>query len=134
MANVIPMSVGMNNQSVNVKLTESGAKPVVWQQFGEDFRGKNVNVQEAIKAIEADFNVSKQPLIRVPQEVYDAIKAGTPIDSLNLSTANLISSHAATVRDDKDLTLGIVGKDYSPCQNIRSLLTLLKKLVVKNLS
>ena len=120
MANIIPMSVGVNNQSVNVKLTESGAKPVVWQQFGEDFRGKNVNVQEAIKAVEADFNVSKQPLIRVPQEVYDAIKAGTPIDSLNLSTANLISSHAATVRDDKDLTLGIVGKDYSPCQNIRA--------------
>ena len=48
MANIIPMSVGMNNQSVNVKLTESGARDIVWRQFGTSFEGKNVNVEDAI--------------------------------------------------------------------------------------
>lgn len=120
MANIIPMSVGVNNQSVDVKLTETGAKDIVWRQFGTSFEGKNVNVEDAISEIGADFNVSKQPLIRVPQKVYDAIKNGTPLDSLNLSTANLITSHCATVRDDHDFTLGVVGRDYGVVQNAKA--------------
>ena len=120
MANVISMGVGANAQSVNVNLTESGAKDIVWKQFGTSFEGKNVSVEDAISEIGADFNVSKQPLIRVPQDVYDAIKNGTPIDSLNLSTATLITSHAATVRDDHDFTLGVVGRDYGVVQNAKA--------------
>lgn len=120
MANVISMGVGANAQSVNVNRTESGAKDIVWQQFGTSFEGKNVSVEDAISEIGADFNVSKQPLIRVPQDVYDAIKNGTPIDTLNLSTANLISTHCATVRDDHDFTLGVVGKEYGVVQNTKA--------------
>lgn len=120
MANVISMGVGANAQSVNVNVTESGAKDIVWKQFGTSFEGQNVSVEEAIKEIGADFNVSKQPLIRVTQDVYDAIKNGTPLDTLNLSSANLITSHAATVRDDHDFTLGVVGKDYTQCQNTKA--------------
>lgn len=120
MANVISMNASMNNQSVNVNRTESGAKEIVWRQFGRSFEGENVNVEEAIKAIGADFNVSKQPLLRVPQEIYDAIKNGTPLDTINLSKANLITSHAATVRDDHDFTLGVVGKEYGVVQNSKA--------------
>lgn len=120
MANVIPMSVGVNNQSVNVKLTESGAREPVYRLFGNVWE-EPITAREAITEMKADFNVSKQPLIRVPQEVYDAIKNGTPLDSLNLSTANLITSHCATVRDDHDFTLGVVGSEYSVAQNIESL-------------
>ena len=110
MANIIPMSVGMNNQSVDVKLTETGAREPVYRLFGNVW-DEPISAREAITEMKADFNVSKQPLIRVPQEVYDAIKNGTPIDSLNLSTANLITSHCATVRDDHDFTLGVVGSE-----------------------
>ena len=120
MANIIPMGVGTNTQNVNVNLTESGAKDIVWRQIGKQFDGKNVRVEEAISEIGADFNVSKQPLIRVPQDIYDAIKNGTPIDTLNLSTANLISSHCATVRDDHDFTLGVVGNGYGVVQNAKA--------------
>lgn len=119
MANVISMN-GVNAQSVNVNVTESGAKDIVWRQFGTSFEGKNVSVEDAIKEIGADFNVSKQPLIRVTQDIYDAIKNGTPIDTLNLSSANLITSHAATVRDDHDFTLGVVGRDYGVVQNSKA--------------
>ena len=34
MANVIPMSIGANNQSVDVKLTETGAREPVYRLFG----------------------------------------------------------------------------------------------------
>lgn len=121
MANMISMNAGVNNQSVNVNIDVTERKPIVWRQFGKSFEGQNVNVADAIKEIGADFNVSKQPLIRVPQEVYNAIKEGKPIGDLNLSTANLITSHAATVRDDHDLTLGVVGRDYGVVANTKSL-------------
>lgn len=120
MANVISMGVGANAQSVNVNLTESGAREPVYRLFGNVW-DKPISAREAITEMKADFNVSKQPLIRVPQEVYDAIKNGTPLDALNLSTANLITSHCATVRDDNDFTLGVVGSEYSVAQNIESL-------------
>ena len=122
MENVISMNADVNNQSVVNNRVGNDPKPIVWQQlqFGRSFEGKNVSVEDAIKQIGADFNVSKQPLIRVPQEVYDAIKNGTPIDTLNLSTANLITSHAATVRDDHDFTLGVVGRDYGVVQNTKA--------------
>lgn len=116
----ISMNNVMNNQSVNINLTETGAKPIVWQQFGRSFEGENVCVEDAIKEIGADFNVSKQPLIRVPQSVYDAINNGEEVGELNLSRANLISSHSATVRDDKDFTLGVVGSEYGVVQNTKA--------------
>lgn len=120
MANVISMGVGANAQSVNVNLTESGAREPVYRLFGNVW-DKPISAREAITEMKADFNVSKQPLIRVPQDVYDAIKNGTPLGELNLSTANLITSHCATVRDDHDFTLGVVGSEYSVAQNIESL-------------
>lgn len=120
MAKIISMNAGVNNQSITINRTESGAKDIVWRQFGTSFEGKDVNVKDAISEIGADFNVSKQPLIRVPQSIYDAIKNGTPIESLDLSTANLISSHCATVRDDHDFTLGVVGRDYGVVQNAKA--------------
>lgn len=112
--------VNMGEQNVSVNVTETGAKPIVWKQFGQSFDGQNIRVEDAIKEIGADFNVSKQPLIRVPQEVYNAIKDGTPLGELNLSSANLITSHAATVRDDHDFTLGVVGRDYGVVQNTKA--------------
>lgn len=116
MANI----VNMGEQNVSVNVTETGAKPIVWQQFGQSFDGQNIRVEDAIKEIGADFNVSKQPLIRIPKDVYDAIKSGTPLGELNLSAANLITSHAATVRDDHDFTLGVVGRDYGVVQNTKA--------------
>lgn len=110
----------MNNQSVNVELTETGAKQPVYQLFGHTWN-EPITAREAIADMGADFNVSKQPLIRVPQSVYDAIKNGEEVGNLNLSKANLISSHAATVRDDLDYTLGVVGADFSAVNNDKSL-------------
>lgn len=120
MANIIPMGVGTNTQNVNVNLTESGAREPVYRLFGNVW-DKPISAREAITEMKADFNVSKQPLIRVPQDIYDAIKNGTPLDTLKLSAANLITSHCATVRDDHDFTLGVVGSEYSVAQNIESL-------------
>lgn len=104
----------------NVNLTETGAKVPVYRLFGHTWN-EPITAREAIADMKADFNVSKQPLIRVPQNVFDAIQNGTEMPSLDLSPANLITSHCATVRDDMDFTLGVVGRDYSVAQNADSL-------------
>lgn len=119
---VVNFTSGVNNQSVNVQYTENGAKTMPYHLFGSTWKeDEHISAHDAISELKADFNVSKQPLIRVPQSVYDAIKNGTPIGELNLSTANLISSHCATVRDDYDGTLGVVGSEYSVANNTESL-------------
>lgn len=110
----------MDNESVNVNLTETGAKYPTYQLFGHTWN-EPITAKEAVEDMGADFNVSKQPLIRVPQNVYDAIKNGEEVGKLNLSRANLISSYAATVRDDLDFTLGVVGSEYTVAQNSQSL-------------
>lgn len=115
--------VALNNptsQSINVTTAENGAKMPVFQLFGYTW-DKPISAKEAITDMGADFNVSKQPLIRVPQDVYDAIKKGEHVDNLNLSAANLIDTHSATIRDDMNFTLGVVGKDFSVAQNSQSL-------------
>jgi hypothetical protein len=117
---IIAMNNAMNNQSVKVNVTETGAKVPVYQLFGHTW-DKPISAKDAIIDMGADFNVSKQHLIRVPQSVYEAIQNGEEVGSLNLSRANLISSHCATVRDDKDFTLGVVGSEYSVAQNVESL-------------
>lgn len=120
MATILDNGLFNNSQSVNVEVTETGAKQPVYSLFGHTWN-EPISAREAIEDMGADFNVSKQPLIRVPQSVYDAIKNGEPIESLNLSKSNLITTHAATVRDDLDYTLGVVGESYSVAQNAQSL-------------
>lgn len=110
----------MGNQQMEVNITETGAKKPVYQLFGHTW-DKPISAKDAIIDMGADFNVSKQPLIRVPQSIYDAINNGEEIGELNLSRANLIKSHCATVRDDKDFTLGVVGSEYSVAQNVQGL-------------
>lgn len=120
MATIVTLDNVMNNQSVNINLTETGAKMPVYIRFGHTWN-EPISAKEAIEDMGADFNVSKQPLIRVPQSVYDAINNGEDVGNLNLSRANLITSHCATIRDDKDYTLGVVGSEYSVAQNAQSL-------------
>lgn len=76
---------------------------------------KEVSVAEAIKESKCDYNVEKQPLIKVTNEMLDAIKLGLPIEGLSIN--DIITSHCATSRTDNDRTLGIVGKDYGVVQN-----------------
>ena len=122
MENIIAMKAAVKNQSVNVEYTETGARVSPYRLIGMTWKEEeNMTARDAIEQIGADFNVSKRPLIQVPQSFYDAIKNGQPIDKLELSPANLITSHCATIRDDYSQVLGVVGSDYSVSQNKESL-------------
>lgn len=94
--------------------TEARESP--FKLFGTTF-DNTVTSAEAIEQCGADFNVMKQPLVRVPQEVIDAIMKREPIPQFELSVNDVIQSHAATYRNDTDTTLGIVGKDFGVVDN-----------------
>lgn len=108
-----------NEMSTPANRPSFRGRPIAWSIIGTDFKGQDVSVAEAIQQAGMDFNVSAQPLVRIPQEVYDAILTGD-IENVMLSKRNLIHSHKATIRDDIDGTLGIVGRDYGIVQNARA--------------
>lgn len=95
-------------------------KPIIWRQFGTSFEGQNLSVREAVKAVGADYTVSKEPLVRIPQDVYKQILHGEPVDNLVLGPQNLIHTHMATVKNagqEDNQTFGVVGSDYACIQN-----------------
>lgn len=94
------------------------AKQVSWQQFGENFK-EAVTIEEAISRAGLDYNVEAEPLIRVPQEVIDAIMNGQPFD-FQPTANNIITSHKATFRTDSGNNFGVVGSGYGIVQNSKA--------------
>jgi len=78
----------------------------------------NVSVKEVLHQIGADFSVRKDDLIRVPQELAAKIRLGEPV---TIDPKYFIESHAATVCNESDKTIGVVGKDYGIIQNAKGL-------------
>ena len=110
---------GEANIIVTPKSTESDAKEISWNRIGTRANGKTLEdifANPASKANDLNFEVNEQPLVRVPQEIIDAIKNG---ESLNWtpSVKDIITTHKATYRTDEDMTLGVVGRDYQIVQN-----------------
>lgn len=95
------------------------AKKLSWQLFGKNFSGSNITVEDAIKEAGLDYNVSSQPLIRVTPEIIDLIKNGEKVE-ISPNVNDIINSHKVTVRDDNDMTLGVVGKNYGIVQNSKA--------------
>lgn len=95
------------------------AKPLSFTSFGTIFNNTEISVQEAFEEANLDYKVDAQPLVRVPQNVLDALVEGTP--TLWTPTKNdIITSHKATFRDDVNHTLGVVGRDYGIVQNTKA--------------
>lgn len=95
------------------------ARPLSFTSFGTIFDNAEISVQEAFEQAQLDYNVVAQPLVRVPQNVLDALIEGAP--TLWTPTKNdIITSHKATLRDDANRTLGVVGKDYGIVQNTKA--------------
>lgn len=95
------------------------AKPLSFTSFGTIFDDAEISVNEAFEQANLNYNVVAQPLVRVPQNVLDALVEGTP--TLWTPTKNdIITSHKATLRDDVNHTLGVVGRDYGIVQNTKA--------------
>lgn len=82
-----------------------------------------VTINEAIEAIGANYNVKKQPLLRVPEEVISAISMGA-LGSIDLSQYitrdNIIDSHMATMIEESNQTISVVGSKYGIIQNSKA--------------
>lgn len=102
----------------NVNVRPSEAIKSSWQLFGTNFN-RPVTIEEAIKEAGLDYDVEAQPLLRVPQEVVNAIMNGETID-FSPTRENIITSHKSTFRTDRNTTLGVVGRDYGIVDNTKA--------------
>lgn len=74
----------------------------------------NTAVKDILHEIGADFEVRKDSLVRIPEDIMSKIVAGEPV---TIPANYIIGSHIATVCKDIDKTIGVVGKDYGVIQN-----------------
>ncbi|MBP5455615.1 MAG: DUF945 domain-containing protein [Paludibacteraceae bacterium] len=110
--------INFNNGNV---ITETGAREVSWNLFGKTCP-QGTTIHDVFADMESDnrinFGVSSLPIMRVPQEVAEAIAKGMPMPSGYTPSANdIITTHKATMRDDTRQTLGVVGNAYGIVQN-----------------
>ena len=69
-----------------------------------------VPISQAVAECGADYSVRKDTLVRLSDDAIKAIKEGTDYTQfLDLKPKDIITSHMATVRDDNDITLGVLG-------------------------
>ena len=103
----------MSNFTLNTTANE-----VAWRNLGKQCRSFTtpVTINEAVDAIGANYNVKKETLVRVPDFVIDSIYNGTS-ENITLTKDNIITSHMATIREDTNTTLGVVGSKYGVVQN-----------------
>lgn len=109
-----------DNTPTIASIMPTEAKPVAFKLFGHNYSGQDVTLQDVIEDAKLDYNVSKQHLIRINDDAYNAIKNGNPMIGLQLSEENLITSHCATVDDSTGHTLGVVGSEYGIVQNTKA--------------
>lgn len=109
-----------DNTPTIASIMPTEAKPVAFKLFGHNYYGQDVTLQDVIEDAKLDYNVSKQHLIRINDDAYNAIKNGNPMVGLQLSEENLITSHCATVDDSTGHTLGVVGSEYGIVQNTKA--------------
>lgn len=80
-----------------------------------------VPISQAVAECGADYSVRKDTLVRLSDDAIRAIKEGTDYTQfLDLKPKDIITSHMATVRDDNDITLGVVGSGYGVVQNAKA--------------
>lgn len=99
----------INGVSENTKKENAATLGLGFHQFDG-----NVSVADVLHQIGADFSVRKDDLIRVPQELAAKIHLGEPV---TIDPKYFIKTHAATVCNESDQTIGVVGKDYGVIQN-----------------
>ena len=122
------MEIAMNNAAAIMNAVSgtqvavrTEAKPIAWQgiQGCKNFSSP-VTIKEAIDAVGADYQVEKEHLIRIPDSLYHSIMEGMPSVGTTLTRDMIIQSHMATVRTDRNLTLGVVGSKYGVVQNSKA--------------
>lgn len=97
---------------------ENGKKERAWHGLGDDTQifDRPMFVAEALKACHADYKVKMQPVVALNDKIIHAMENGENIAADELLSL-LIPNTKATMRTDKDTTLGLVSEGYGIVQN-----------------
>lgn len=96
---------------------ENGSQERAWHGLGQVF-DRPLTVTEALNGCNANFNVSKQPIVALPPSIVELMNSGETINAAQLKQF-IIKDKVSTMRTDIDGHLGVVGKDYGVVQNIK---------------
>ena len=98
---------------------------IAWEAIKgcKSFKDNPVTINEAINEIGANYTVKKQSLLRVPDEVISAIAMGQVgnIDlSQYLTMDNIVPTHKATMIEESNHYINVVGDGYGVIQNSKA--------------
>ena len=74
----------------------------------------NTPINDVLQEIGANFTVRKDHLVRLPEDLFHRFLNG---ESIKIDLDYLIRTHCATVREEDDKTISLVGNDYGIIQN-----------------
>lgn len=94
---------------------ENGRKERAWHRLGQVFDGP-MTVEQALELSHADYNVQLQPIVALTPDIQKAMETGEMIDS-DLLLSLVIPNRKATMRMDKEKSLGVVSDSYGVVQN-----------------
>lgn len=123
--------IEFNSIKGTYSFVENTKNAISWHRLGQRFSEPLTSAQ-AIEACNANFNVTKQPIAMISSAVEALIAAGEPVPAEMLQDL-IIEGKKATVRDDKNDTLGIVSDNYGVVQNTDAF-SFLDKIVTGDLT
>ena len=93
---------------------ENGKKERAWHRLGQVFDGQ-LSVKEALELSHANYQVDLRPVIAITPTLEKAMADGTINADMLLDA--IVGGKKATMRMDKQSTLGIVSDSYGVVQN-----------------
>lgn len=110
-----------NLEIVNGKVSfaenvNNAKRQIAWHGLGQRVEGA-MCVADAIKACNADYNVSMEPVAVLPPHIMQMVDNGEMIDGTLLRSL-LIENTQATIRTDTNTPLGVVSDRYGIVQNV----------------
>lgn len=110
-------NIEFNESKGTYSFVEANKKELAWHRLGQQFDQNGITCTEAIKACNADYQVSKQPLVALTPAMQELLATGEAIPAEMLQEM-VITNKMATMRLDNNRPLGIVGDGYGIVQNV----------------
>lgn len=111
---------GVENETAVMVNTE--AQPLAWNGvMGCKSFSTPVTVSEAAEAVGANYEVKKHHMVAISDALFNAIMNGERITEETLTKDAIVTSHMATMREDRGNILGVVGSGYGVVSNADSM-------------
>lgn len=95
---------------------EANKRELAWHRLGKQFDADGITIEEAFAACNADFEVSKQPVVALTPQMVADIENGVYLNPEELK-AQIITGKKATMRLDTNYPFGVVSDSYGIVQN-----------------